>query len=261
MAAPANTTQSQAEPLATALGPPNHPPGAMLMKRAAWISTERHESASPSWERSATTSKESDPAGTRRRAQSLLTAARVRREFGPSRLRTRVSASVTQTKRLRFRSREWSRPKAARTSGHIRGQGGASMRPFAAVFAARPLSLAGILANSGAPFAAPNVHEGFRGEDETASLSEPRVEPSEGRRERAVTSGGRGALQGGRSRQFSQQDRSLWPEFSRIPAPRSRLRTRMSVTAPPRAPLGACQMKKITGWPAARRVRAPSESG
>ena len=159
MAAPANTTQSQAEPLATALGPPNHPPGAMLMRRAAWISTERHESASPSWERSATTSKESDPAGTRRRAQSLLTAARVRREFGPSRLRTRVSASVTQTKRLRFRSREWSRPKAARTSGHIRGQGGASMRPFAAVFAARPLSLAGILANSGAPFAAPKAHE------------------------------------------------------------------------------------------------------
>ena len=190
MAAPANTTQSQAEPLATALGPPNHPPGAMLMKRAAWISTERHESASPSWERSATTSKESDPAGTRRRAQSLLTAARVRREFGPSRLRTRMRAPA---KRLRFRSREWSRPK----------------------------------------------------DGENERLRQP----------------GQEAFQRGRSRQFSQPDRSLWPEFLRIPAPRSRLRRRMSVTAPPRAPLGACQMKKITGWPAARRVRAPSESG
>jgi len=156
MAAPANTTQSQAEPLATALGPPNHPPGAMLMRRAAWISTERHESASPSWERSATTSKELDPAGTRRRAQSLLTAARMRREFGPSRLRTCMRAFVARTKRLRFRSREWSRPK-------------------------------------------------------------------DGENERSHPGAG-GALQGGRSRRFSQQDRSLWPEFSRIPAPHSQLR-------------------------------------
>ena len=207
------------------------------------------------------------------------------------------------------------------------GAGSVSTRPFAAVFAARPLTLAGILANSGAPFAAPKVRGRFRDANETASLSEPRVEPSEGRRERAATPGGRGALQGGRSRQFSQPDRSLWPEFLRIPAPRSRLRTRMrapakrlrfqnrewsrpkdgenershpgaggalqcgrsrrfsqqdrslwpeflripaprsrlrrrmSVAAPPWAPLGACQMKKIIGWPAARRVRAPSESG
>jgi len=209
------------------------------------------------------------------------------------------------------------------------GAGSVSTRPFAAVFAARPLTLAGILANSGAPFAAPKVHEGFRDASETASLSEPRVErpkaartsghtpgqeafqrgrsrqfsqpdrslwpeflripaprsrlrrcagasvtqtkrrrfqsrewsrPKDGENERSHPGAG-GALQGGRSRRFSQQDRSLWPEFLRIPAPRSRLRRRMSVAAPPRAPLGACQMKKIIGWPAARRVRAPSESG
>jgi len=107
-----------------------------------------------------------------------------------SRLRRCAGASVTQTKRRRFQSREWSRPKDGENERSHPGAGGASRRPFAAVFAARPRTLAGILANSGAPFAAPNAHEGFRDASETASLSEPRVEPSEGRREPAVAAAG-----------------------------------------------------------------------
>ena len=80
--------------------------------------------------------------------------------------------------------------------------------------------------------------------------SEPRAERAAGPRERAVTPRPKRWSGAGPSG-FSAPNRSLWPEFCRIPAPRSRLRTP--------TPVGADDTQKARSEPRAERAAGPRE--
>ena len=92
----------------------------------------------------------------------------------------------------------------------------APQRAGMGILAAGPLTPAVVLANAGAPFAASNAPSIRLQSRERSGAPAPR--------ERAVP-----AQHCGRTGNWkrSETNRSLWPEFRRIPAPRSRLRIRI----------------------------------
>jgi len=97
------------------------------------------------------------------------------------------------------------------------------------ILAAGPLTLAVVLTNAGAPFAASNAPS-------IRLQSRERSRPQDGESERSLRESIRrgndrphrstGCLARAGNSKSSEPDRSLWPSFWRTPAPRSRLRTR-----------------------------------
>jgi hypothetical protein len=179
----------------------------------------------------------------------------------PERFRAELKINAHGPKPPRSQSRERSGPQARGASGHAEAK--TVERSRAIRFqCTQPLTPAGILPNSGAPFAAPYPNARRRARHAKGTI---RAASGAGRRPAGASgqSRERGGPQARRSTPrpkrwsgagpsgFSAPNRSLRPEFCRIPAPRSRLRTP--------TPAGAHVTLKARSEPRAGRAAGPPE--